>query len=465
MLRSAASAIFLAGFVVAQGQEFLAVRDKKEKPDQARELQACGVAGLVNCGVCRCVPESTCAYCNGVGGPAAPGVVAAPGPVVVVSPPVVGGGACGVAGLVSCGVCPCVPPGTCAWCDGYGGPAAIDSNFIALPEIASNESRDVMPLPKAKAAATASSSKGKDALPLPSVESQPDATKNTSLDGRHLQACGVAGLVNCGVCRCVPESTCAYCNGVGGPAVPVVAAAPVPVVVVSPVVGGGACGVAGLVSCGVCPCVPPGTCAWCNGYGGPAAIDSNFIALPEIASNKSKDAMPLSRPESPPDSTKNATLDGRHLTACGAPGLFNCGVCRCVPEPTCAWCNGYGGPAVPVGAAVPVVGAVGAVAGAVAGAAGAVAGAVVGAAGAVAGAVAGVVGSAVCNADGLVTCGVCVCVPESTCAWCNGYGGPAAIGFVAIPNSSLANGSQVPLSMSGPQFELNSTKTAPSNGH
>eukprot|EP00437_Effrenium_voratum_P007137 CAMPEP_0181430106 /NCGR_PEP_ID=MMETSP1110-20121109/17548_1 /TAXON_ID=174948 /ORGANISM="Symbiodinium sp., Strain CCMP421" /LENGTH=135 /DNA_ID=CAMNT_0023553403 /DNA_START=73 /DNA_END=480 /DNA_ORIENTATION=- len=95
-----------------------------------------------------------------------------------------------------------------------------------------------------------------------------NSTNLTLRGGRSMASCGVAGAVDCGVCRCVSPGVCQWCNGMGGPAAIDSTAAP------ALSSGGGACGVSGLVNCGVCRCVPRSTCQWCNGNGGPARITS-----------------------------------------------------------------------------------------------------------------------------------------------------------------------------------------------
>eukprot|EP00438_Fugacium_kawagutii_P001182 Skav206581 [mRNA] locus=scaffold925:922007:922363:- [translate_table: standard] len=75
-----------------------------------------GSEKMVNCGVCKNVPKSTCKWCDGTGGPAA---VGSSGSSTVSSG--------GSENVVNCGVCRNVPESTCKTCDGYGGPAAVDS--------------------------------------------------------------------------------------------------------------------------------------------------------------------------------------------------------------------------------------------------------------------------------------------------------------------------------------------------
>ena len=84
--------------------------------------------------------------------------------------------------------------------------------------------------------------------------------ENAQVSGRNLEK-----VVDCGVCKNVPESTCNYCDGSGGLA---------PVSSVSSVSYGGGSGTCapGLVSCGVCPCTYPSACAYCDGKGGSAPI-------------------------------------------------------------------------------------------------------------------------------------------------------------------------------------------------
>ena len=69
-------------------------------------------------------------------------------------------------------------------------------------------------------------------------------------------------LVDCGVCRRVPQSTCKWCDGMGGLA---------PASSASGSHGSGVCA-AGLVNCGVCHCTDPGACNSCDGRGGSAPI-------------------------------------------------------------------------------------------------------------------------------------------------------------------------------------------------
>ena len=79
---------------------------------------------LVDCGVCKSVPESSCKWCDGSGGVA---------PVKSNSGGAYGGSpvAC-AAGLVNCGVCSCTTPTACNYCDGKGGPAQITSDTSTL---------------------------------------------------------------------------------------------------------------------------------------------------------------------------------------------------------------------------------------------------------------------------------------------------------------------------------------------
>ena len=77
---------------------------------------------VVDCGVCKNVPESTCKWCSGTGGVA---------PVSSVSSVSYGGSGTCAAGLVNCGVCRCTYPTACAYCDGKGGSAPIIANDAA----------------------------------------------------------------------------------------------------------------------------------------------------------------------------------------------------------------------------------------------------------------------------------------------------------------------------------------------
>ena len=76
---------------------------------------------LVDCGVCRRVPQSTCKWCDGMGG-LAPASSSASGSH--------GSSVC-AAGLVNCGVCHCTDPGACNSCDRRGGVAPIITSDAA----------------------------------------------------------------------------------------------------------------------------------------------------------------------------------------------------------------------------------------------------------------------------------------------------------------------------------------------
>ena len=116
-----------------------------------------------------------------------------------------------------------------------------------------------------------------------------------------------SNLVDCGVCKNVPKSTCQWCSGTGGPATVGSAASPAS---------------SNLVDCGVCKNVPKSTCQWCDGAGGNAPVNS--------------------RPATP-DSGSPAS-SGMYDGSCPA-GLVNCGVCRCTVPSACKTCDGSGGPA------------------------------------------------------------------------------------------------------------------------
>ena len=47
---------------------------------------------------------------------------------------------------------------------------------------------------------------------------------------------------------------------------------------------------------------------------------------------------------------------------------------------------------------------------------------------------------AACGAPGKVDCGVCECTVRSACQWCDGMGGPAAVGSVSRPYGAAPAG-------------------------
>mmetsp|Transcript_118606 Transcript_118606/g.166766 ORF Transcript_118606/g.166766 Transcript_118606/m.166766 type:complete len:149 (-) Transcript_118606:67-513(-) len=99
---------------------------------------------------------------------------------------------------------------------------------------------------------------------------------NSTLRGsepRHLASCGVAGRVDCGVCKCTDPVACSWCDGNGGPARITGGSGGSAAPANSGYSSGNWCP-SNLVSCGVCTCTTRSACQYCDGYGGPARITS-----------------------------------------------------------------------------------------------------------------------------------------------------------------------------------------------
>ncbi|OLQ06284.1 hypothetical protein AK812_SmicGene10441 [Symbiodinium microadriaticum] len=105
------------------------------------------------------------------------------------------------------------------------------------------------------------------------VVAEPSGVVNSTLRGnepRHLASCGVAGAVDCGVCKCTDRIACQWCDGNGGPA-SIGSSGPSNSPAPASTHASGSCP-SNLVSCGVCTCTTRSACQYCDGYGGPARI-------------------------------------------------------------------------------------------------------------------------------------------------------------------------------------------------
>ncbi|CAE7256650.1 KIF16B [Symbiodinium sp. CCMP2592] len=139
----------LAGLgLVAAEPAALGVVNSTLRGNEPRHLASCGVAGAVDCGVCKCTDRMACQWCDGNGGPASIGSSGSSNSAAPASTHT--SGSC-PSNLVSCGVCTCTTRSACQYCDGYGGPARISVSashrvcvplaaLLALP-LASRDSR------------------------------------------------------------------------------------------------------------------------------------------------------------------------------------------------------------------------------------------------------------------------------------------------------------------------------------
>ncbi|CAJ1426293.1 unnamed protein product [Effrenium voratum] len=254
---------------------------------QPSETPGCP-ASYVDCGTCRCVPESTCQWCPGSG-------TGVPGPIETV--PTRPSDVIGCpASYVDCGTCRCVPESTCQWCPGA--------------ETATTEEPD-----------------------FDNETNVTDTTETTTM-GWHIVSrpsevplCP-RGYVDCGTCRCVPESSCQWCPGAWVPGVPsptpetptpvprpVPTPTPTPVPSPAPRPSEVPFCPRNYKDCGWCLCVPESTCQWCGG-------EQSELPVPRPA------------PPSPAPAPRPSTIIG-----CPA-GYFDCGTCMCVPRSSCQWCPG-----------------------------------------------------------------------------------------------------------------------------
>ncbi|CAE8657487.1 unnamed protein product [Polarella glacialis] len=233
--------------------------------------------GYVDCGTCLCVPSSTCQWCSGGAEPYEP----PPKENYPITPTWPSRVPYCPRTFVDCGSCPCVPASTCRWCTGGG--RRLDEASSSPVNYSSTEL-------------------------APASSEAPPSRPST------LPYCP-SNYVECGTCRCVPQSTCQWCPAAPNTSVPYQPPPnethPIPsrpsTVPYCP---------GGYVDCGTCLCVPSSTCQWCSGGAEPY--------------------------EPPPKENYPITPTWPSWVPYCPRTFVDCGSCPCVPASTCRWCTGGG---------------------------------------------------------------------------------------------------------------------------
>jgi len=339
-------------------------------------------ADFKDCGVCQCVPENTCQWCEGPG--AGNGSNTDPDSNVSITRP------SSVVGCpdnhVDCGSCLCVPETTCTWCPTGGHGVHRPSFPPATGTTPRNSTVPFCPTDYVDCGsclcvpeATCSSCPHVPVPPLPvplqNISSQPSAIPGCPEDN-----------VDCGSCLCVPESSCRWCPGAepsrpgGSSPVKITKPSKVPLCPST------------YVDCGRCNCVAEATCQFCGEQPSTSsttstlAITTATTTLAATTSAATTEGSGESTSTALTTSTVGPQIVSRPSLVPYCPASYvDCGTCLCVSEATCILCPGaWSNPSDGDGHIVSRPSEV-----------------------------------PYCPAS-YVDCGTCLCVPESSCQFCPG---------------------------------------------